>query len=272
MAVLTVARELGAICDGEELALCAELGLHCVNKATISSRFKELGIRDSILERFDECSPGFGELFSASAGIYWESLQTVLLKELPQDNVAIIGRGGNFLLKDLVDCFRIRLIAPVDTRIRNICTERDCSEDEARKIIRQSDIAREKFCRYYYGESWRDPLGYDMVINTAEIPLDKLAGILPEFLSSNHSEDRKIQLELAVQEQIIRHTLFLSADIRLCSSAIKCLEDGTVILQGDVMSGDIVSQAEEIVRNIPGVKAVQNDLRVQIVTLFDPMW
>jgi len=263
MAILTIARELGSICDGEELALCSALNLYCINKTFLEKRFREMGVDRTILTRFDECKPKMS-IFSDASGLYWESLQTVLMKELLNDNLAIIGRGGNFLLKNMVDCFRIRLIAPLEYRVRVITRECDCSEDAAIKAIRLSDSEREKFCRYYYDRSWQDPTGYDLIINTAEVPMEKIAALLPPLLPPSVTDARRSQLQLAVQEQIIRHALYSAPDFHSGYCNIRCLADGTVILSGDVSSGHAAARAEEIARSIPGVTDVKNELKIAI--------
>lgn len=265
MAILTIARELGAITGGEELVLCNTLNLYCINKATLEAKFLEMGVERSLLERFDESKPGITDLFNSSANIYWETLQVILLKELLKENVAIIGRGGNFLLSNLVNCFRLRLTAPLEYRVRQLCIERDCSENDAIKAIRQSDSAREKFCRYYYSADWRNPLAYDMVINTAEIPMEKVAAILPELLPKSEEGVNKEQLQCAVQEQIIRHALFSAWNNHPVNFAIKCQPDGTVTLLGGVRSREAADFAQEIVSNIPGVTNVKNELYVIVM-------
>lgn len=272
MAILTVARELGSIVNGEELTLCNALKLHCVDKSTIETRFREMGIEHSILERFDECGPGFTGMFSSGSTLYWEALRTVLLKELLNENVAIIGRGGNFLLKHLVDSFRIRLIAPLDFRINLLCKERSCSEDEAKKAIHHSDISREKFCRHYYGAEWRDPHNYDLTINTAELPLDKLAALLPPLMPQSATGKRNPLLLRAIQEQAIRHMLCTSEKFPLYSLEVKCPAPDIVILRGCAYSEAVVQQAVEAVKAFPGVKEVKNELSVVDIDLPVPMW
>ncbi|MBE6357056.1 MAG: BON domain-containing protein [Lentisphaerae bacterium] len=262
MAVLTIARELGAMVGGEELALCNTLKLHCVTKATLEKRFAEMGIERELLQRFDECRPGLLGAISKSAEYYWETLRTVLLQELMQDNIAFVGRGGNFLLSGLVNCLRIKLIAPEPFRIRQIATQQSISEAEAKKLIRQSDSGREKFCKFYYGKSWSDPANYDLIVNTENISMEELADILPALLPAPPSETQKKQLGLTLQAQIIRHTLLGIPDLQLLCPDVQFDENGTVTLHGNVPSVSVAKRIEETVKNMPQVTAVDNQLTV----------
>ncbi|MBO5667534.1 MAG: cytidylate kinase family protein [Lentisphaeria bacterium] len=262
MAVLTIARELGAIVSGEELAVCATLGLHCISRATLEKRFLELGIDRNCFHRFDECRPGIAGAVTNGASCYWENLRTIILQELLQDNIAIIGRGGNFLLYELVDCLRVRFVAPREYRIRQIARERAISENEAGKIIAQSDVDREKFCNFYYGKSWKDPDNYDLVINTAEIPMEKVAILIPQLLPPPVSGAEKQQLQLLIRAQIIKQTLCAAPELQLHFAEVMVDESGTVTLRGNVASSSAARRAEEIVAAMPEVSAVNNELVV----------
>lgn len=262
MAVLTIARELGAMIRGEELALCNTLKLHCISKATIEKRFSEMGIDQELLRRFDECKPGLLGAVSKSAEYYWETLRTILLQESVHGNIAIIGRGGNFLFSGLANCLRIKLVAPENFRIRQIATQQSIPEAEARKLIRKSDRSREKFCKFYYGQSWKDPANYDLIINTEHISLEELAHILPPLLPSPPSEQQQQQLQLVVQGQIIRHALLSIKDLQLLCPEVFFDKDGTATLHGTVPSVIVAKRAEEAVRKMPGVNSVINELTV----------
>ncbi|MBE6378980.1 MAG: BON domain-containing protein [Lentisphaerae bacterium] len=260
MAVLTIARELGAIAGGEELTFCNALNLSCISKATLEKRFSDLGIEQTFLARFDECKPGLAGCINNSAGYYWETLRTVIMQELLNDNIAIFGRGGNFLLDGLVKFFSIRLIAPEDIRIRHVAAVNSISESEALKLIRQSDSTREKFCNYYYGKSWSDPHNYDLVVNTANISMDDLPQMIAPMLANAEREVDRKQLELLIKTQIIKHALFAIPELQLRYPDIFCDADGRVTLRGNIPSTAAMKRAVETVRKIDGVNEVVNEL------------
>lgn len=262
MAVLTVAREFGAIVRGEELTLCNTLNLKCISKATLTRRFAEMGIKDEFLHRFDECKPGLLSAINNDTCCYWETLRTIIMQELLQDNIAIIGRGSNFLLHPLVPCLRIKLTAPEEFRIRNIAAQYDVSDTEAKKLLRQSDCARKNFCEFYYGEDWSDPRNYDLVVNTASIPLETLATIIPPLMPPELTASDKEELQLLIQEQLIKHALLCQVELQIRFPEVECYADGKVCLHGSVPSTAAKQRAEEIIKTIPGVTAVDNQLTV----------
>lgn len=262
MAVLTIARELGAIVGGEELTLCNLLKLQCISKTILEKRFADLGIEKDFLSRFDERKPGLVSTINNSAGYYWETLRTAVMQELLKDNIAVFGRGGNFLLHGLVDCLRVWFIAPESFRMRQLAKERSISENEALKLIRQSDSEKRKFCDYYYGQQWNDPANYDLVINTAAIDMESAADIIAPLLPAPVNDRRKQELKLLVQTQIIKHTLFSVPELQLIYPDVIVDADGTVTLKGSVPSAAAARRAAEVVAALPDVSAVNNELSV----------
>ena len=83
----------------------------------------------------------------------------------------IIGRGANFILP-AEHRFSIRVIAPLDLRIRNISLKFSVSPAEAKKRIRHREQRRKAFVRETFHEDITDPLHYDLIINTARMDLD----------------------------------------------------------------------------------------------------
>jgi hypothetical protein len=197
-----------------------------------------------------------------STEYFWESLRTAVMQELIQDNIALLGRGGNFLLHDVTPCLRIRLIAGIDFRIRQVAQEYAVSGAEARKMVQQSDSGRSKFCEYYYGKDWRDPANYDLVFNTEFIEIDEIADMIRPLLTSADPGMDKEELQLLVQAQIIKHTLFQMSELQLRFPDVICEADGVVILHGTVASEAAKRRAGEIVTSIPGVKELHNELAV----------
>jgi cytidylate kinase len=83
----------------------------------------------------------------------------------------IIGRGANFILPPK-DRFSIRVIAPLDIRIRNISFKHGVSPAEAKKRIRHREQRRKAFVRETFHEDIADIMHYDLIINTARMDLD----------------------------------------------------------------------------------------------------
>ncbi len=83
----------------------------------------------------------------------------------------IVGRGANFILPPK-DRFSVRVIAPLDIRIRNISFKNSVPLAEAKKRIRNREQRRKTFIRETFHEDIADIMHYDLIINTARMDLD----------------------------------------------------------------------------------------------------
>jgi len=88
-------------------------------------------------------------------------------------HAVIVGRAANFILKP-EERFAVRVIAPQETRIRNVAFAHGVSLREAEKRIKNRNARRKAFIKENYGAQVGDPLNYDLVINTAR--MDALTG------------------------------------------------------------------------------------------------
>lgn len=83
----------------------------------------------------------------------------------------IVGRGANFILP-IKDRLSVRVIAPLDIRIRNISFKNSVPLAEAKKRIRTREQRRKTFIRETFHEDIADIMHYDLIINTARMDLD----------------------------------------------------------------------------------------------------
>jgi cytidylate kinase len=83
-------------------------------------------------------------------------------------NAVILGRGANYILP-LEKTFRVRLIAPLDVKIKNVTRT---TPEEAKKYILKTDSERHAFVRQYFHVDLTEPGHYDMVINMGKISID----------------------------------------------------------------------------------------------------
>ena len=262
MKILTIAREMGAIDYDYETALCHTLGIRLVHREVLESHFKELGANSSLMNRLDERKPGMMDSFFSRADVYYETLRTAIFNEIAKGDVAIVGRGANFILHDIINCIRLYFIAPLEIRVERIARKQNISKDQALACIKKSDRERIGFCNYYYGKDWRDAEGYDITINTAEIAFEDFQKIALQTveLKQPHS-DHEQKLKNAMLTQTIRYALCITEHLDIRFLEVIC-DNGHVIIRGAVPSVGVSQRAENIVKQMTGVISVQNQLNI----------
>ncbi len=72
----------------------------------------------------------------------------------------------------------MRVIAPLETRIRNVCRQFKISADKARRRVMKRETARRAFVRQTFHVDISDPAHYDMVLNTGRMDIDSAAAAI----------------------------------------------------------------------------------------------
>jgi len=104
-------------------------------------------------------------------GSYQHHLFKVIGTVARHGRVVIVGRGANFILPP-AERLAVRVIAPLETRIRNVARQYGCSLEVAEKRVRQRQARRRDFVRQAFHQDIDQPHHYDLVINTGQLSLD----------------------------------------------------------------------------------------------------
>ncbi len=104
-------------------------------------------------------------------GDYLRNLKEMVLLIGKLRNCIIVGRGANFILP-AKGKFCIRVIAPMDIRVKNVSFRFGVSLSEAKKRIKHRERKRKAFVRESFLKDIADVSHYDLLINTARMDLD----------------------------------------------------------------------------------------------------
>jgi cytidylate kinase len=94
----------------------------------------------------------------------------------------IVGRGGCCVTRGRLRGLHLRLVAPEPIRVKRMMDARQMDLEAARQMIRKQDHDRSRMMRDFFNRDIDDPLLYDAIINTAEIEIEELAGIVIQMI------------------------------------------------------------------------------------------
>lgn len=186
--VVTVSREFGS--GGSDLAhaLGRRLGWRVVDKQLVARMARELDVPEREVAARDEHVPGLAERVGAFlAGAFAEVTppvvmpsypdesevarvaDTILLEAARQPPVVLVGHGGMCLLADRDDVLHVRVVAPLEHRVREVCRRLEMDEGRAREEVRARDDDRAHYIRHRFDRAWDDPALYALVLNSAVV-------------------------------------------------------------------------------------------------------
>ena len=264
MAILTISRQVGSL--GNEIARAAAdmLGYECVDKSQISEALANLGFSVAEIDKYDEKKPTIWQTLSHQKDQFAHLIQAAVYKLAAQNNVVIIGRGGQAILKDIPGTLHIRVIAPYATRLKRLMEEEGFSENEAQQLVRQKDRDSAGYLRTYFNADWNNGDLYDLIINTRAVKLSESVEMIARALETD-----EIKNAPQISELLHNHALTHKAKSALLNVTEKVdradlvLDQGVAYLSGLVRSPVIRNRCEQIVLSIQGINSVENQLNVR---------
>lgn len=265
MAVITVSREMGTGAYQIAREVAKRLKYTLVDGPKISELAKQCGLGEESLLRVDEKPPVYITAEDRLHAAQLNMIELILLECARKGNVILYGRGAQDLLQGLRNVLRLRFIAPFDERVERFAEREWIDPDLARELIRKSDHQRGGFIHFYFDRDWNDPLGYDMVFNTARV---SQASIVEAIIAAardsrlKEAEDEALPFLLdiilckKVETEILKSPLVRHLHFRITCS------DSVVSLTGHVHSEEEKDAALAISSAVEGVDSVIDRLQV----------
>jgi cytidylate kinase len=180
MNVITITREYGA--GGGEVAgkLAEILGWELLDRELLHQAAEVEHVPDAELNRLDEKAITMADRFRPHPPHqkYLHGLTEAARQAAQRGNVVLVGRGARHLLGETPNVFHLRLVAPRDWRAQRMARLEGWSLDQARARRLEMDRTRELYARYFFGDAAVQPAQYDLVVNTARVPLEDVACVV----------------------------------------------------------------------------------------------
>jgi cytidylate kinase len=283
MTVITLARQVGSGGQVVATALSQRLGLRVFDRTELRNEASKRGL--SLPESFvkfasEETGSGlnhylsYGELefdlalrggtperddtgflseLSAHRREILLTLQVVIYDLTSHDNVLFVGAGAQILLADIPQVLRVKIIAPIETRIDRMVSAYSLSNDEARAAVEAGDQEQVDYNRVIFGEDWHNPELWDLVINSDSLSVGQIAELIGSLLESTPA--------IADLRQHFFHAsefnrAMLGTSLENHDAYAMPTTDG-ILLRGEVSNDEIRNQLMELALSLsPGTSVV----------------
>lgn len=205
MTVITISRQLGSGGDVIAAQVCEQLGYRYFDKEMMVEAAANVGLCENEIVDFTEdrykVQDFISRLLRARPRTVKELLvreeqhgliETLTLRELDEedcvalvrytiervyeeDNIVILGRGGQAILKDKPNVVHVRIFAPLEARSQRLRARGMSGVSEIKNTIRDSDRASAEFLKRFFNIQWDDPEHYHMILNTGLLDTDTAA-------------------------------------------------------------------------------------------------
>lgn len=265
MPLVAMTREMGSLGKDVAASLAARSNRKVVYQEIIEPLANKMRLRKSHVERFLEGKSGIWERLTTDRTSLSIFTADETFRFLRDGSTAVIrGWGAAHLLKDIPHVVRVRICAPLETRITRMM-QRLSTENRAtvESEIQASEEAHSAITRRHFGVNWRDAEHYDIVLCTERLSVDEcveeIEAVMKRPRFRETPESVRMVEDLAT-EWSVRSAL--RRDPRTADVSISVKGDGgTARLMGIVDSQEQSNAVAAVAAGSEGVSAVDNQLR-----------
>lgn len=190
MAVITIARQLGAGGGAVATGLAVRLGWKLLDRALVERIADELRVApeqveahaervDSFIERLGQyLSEGYPETLAypvhppLSTKLTARAARRVVAAVADEESAVIVGHGAQCVLRDDPRALHVLVHAPTTVRIARAGERYGVDEEVAAERIRQSDADRQGYIREHFDREWLDPTLYHLCVDTGQLGVE----------------------------------------------------------------------------------------------------
>ena len=200
MRAITIARDYGS--GGGEIArrLATRLEWQLLDHQVVERVAQRLGVNTNEADVYDEHVEDFvtrlfetmrylapsipdssiitPEELALDSKSYHEALKQVLLASVKLGPGVIVGRGAQIVLASHRDVLHVKVIAPLQERIRYVMQREKLNAAAAQSLIEHKDHERKQELKNFYHANPDDDHPYDLVVNTGVIDLQSAVDLI----------------------------------------------------------------------------------------------
>ena len=164
--VVTIARQFGSLGRPIAKLMSKKLGVEYYDRDIVEQAAKKLNLPQSSTEQ--------DRIFEAQ--------QNIMKFLVERESCIIVGRCSDFVLADEENAVHIYIYAPYEQRVKNCVNDLHLSEEEAKKMIRSVDEARDNYHMHYAGFLPSDPKHKTIMIDSSSLGVEGTAEYLVDFI------------------------------------------------------------------------------------------
>lgn len=110
-------------------------------------------------------------------------VKDTIIAAYERDNVVIVGRGGQAVLRDKPGVLHVRITAPEGARAFRVKERENIPFSQATELVRSKDQAATDYLKRFFDIEWESPLLYHMIINTGWWELEDTSELIVNALT-----------------------------------------------------------------------------------------
>ncbi len=176
--VITISREYASGGRYVGKIIADTLGINFYDKELINLTALESGLSKKYINEVDEesrATQNDDRIFIAES--------KVIKKLAKEESCVIVGRCGNYILKNNKDTIKIFLYSNMNSKIKRAVKYYGLNKTSAEKIINKVNKERSKHYKFYTNTDWMDYNNYDLIINVDSLGVEKTSEYIIDYIN-----------------------------------------------------------------------------------------
>lgn len=178
--IVTIARQFGSLGRPIAMKMSEKLGIEFYDRDIVEEAAKKLNLPVSKINEIEESARKNTKTNSFRRMMYplgtqtddmqnklFEAQQNIIKFLAERESCIIVGRCSDFILADEPNIIRIYIYASYEARIRNCIEDLHMDEEEARRMIKSVDEARDHYHMHYTGYLPNDQRFKEIMIDSS---------------------------------------------------------------------------------------------------------
>jgi cytidylate kinase len=258
MTIVAISREMGS--GGYEIgaAVAKALDFEYVDRQILLQAVHAHGVPEARLVDVVERRLSLWERFDEEKRRYLTFLEAAYYAFAEKGNLVTASRSGPFFVRDVSHALKVRIMAPVEVRVRRVMAQDKLDQKAAAAKVRSYDRELSGRIDYLFGLDWTRPENYDLVVNTKDDAWEFYTDLLvtaarhPRYQPTPESRQKIHDLTLAAR---VRAAIVTDPETRHLGVEVTA-QRGHVVLKGVVFSPTVLQSAAEVAKRVPGVMEV----------------
>ena len=186
--IITISREFGS--GGRTIGkLVAErLGIPCYDQELIEKTAEKSGLAKEFIEERGEYSMRGGWFANAFSDrsidgmsvqdYLWTVQRRTILELAEESSCVIIGRCADYILDGKQDLLKVFIHASIEARAKRIVEKYGESSESPEKRLRDKDIRRSSYYRFYTDIEWGICKNYDIALDSGTLGINRCVDII----------------------------------------------------------------------------------------------
>jgi len=261
--MLTISRQAGA--EGDEITrlVAEELGWRILDNSRVEQLLVDRGFTQAVVETFNERKPDLWHRLSSGKERYLHYLKLISYEFARQGDCIILGRGGQFIFAEVPGVLKVRVVAPLEQRIRKLSAETGKDMRRALQMVQHADNERTGFHRFLFHAEWESPDLYDLVINSHALSVGAAAELILKTLAFKEVTDRREEALLKLEQlyQVEKAFVSILFEQKLPVHYLQIeAHNGTVTLKGVARDHPSIERCREAAAGVFGKKRINNEI------------